>query len=62
MCLAATASSALQGTTLAVSSPAVAADDGADSPTVLGGLLEREFKAACVFSYVGGVKISKKIW
>ncbi len=30
--------------------------------TVLGRLLEREEKATCIFLYVGGAKISKKIW
>jgi hypothetical protein len=50
------------GETREAATPAFATDDGAYTTTVLGRLLERKEKATSIFLYVGGVKISKKIW
>jgi hypothetical protein len=47
---------------LAKQRPAFAADDGAYATVVFGRFIEREEKAACIFLYVGGLKISKKVW
>ena len=42
-------------------SPAFAADDGEYTNTVRGRILRREEKAACIFLYVGGVRVSEEI-
>ncbi len=43
-------------------SPAFAADDGEYTNPVRGRFLRREEKAACIFLYVGGVRVSEEIF